>query len=259
MSENIGPHLLGRYPSPKDPKDYLLSDFLTGAEGVSNTLDTALTKLLSSKGVSPATKEWATFITDYLLGKTVDPNLRQNVIWKNPRPVLDQEESNHCIGFSYAQWGNTTPVNDKYTNQDAHDIYYECKAIEGLPKQEDGTSVRAGAKAMKARKRINAYAFATSVEQIRIFLQEKGPIVLGTGWTNSMFKPDTYSYVKPVGSFVGGHAYLAVADLVNKDSVLCLNSWGNKWGNKGYFKMKWSDFRILWDTYAEAVAAVELP
>src|SRR5207244_3762623 len=50
--------------------------------------------------------------------------------WDDPRPTLNQGHTNHCVGNGCAQWGNTSPVNDDYTEDDAAKIYFAAKVID---------------------------------------------------------------------------------------------------------------------------------
>lgn len=257
----IGPHLLGRRPSPPDHRDLRLAHFLAPSP-----LDAALAKLTAARGVPLAVKQWAATVTAHLEGcgpqppaAPTPPPVASSVVWVDHENVLDQGNTGHCVGFGWAQWGNTDPVNDAFRNSDGDAIYYEAKVIDGEPNEESGSSVRSGAKAMRRRKRLSAYAFARSVEEVRAFVRSKGPLVVGTNWTDGMFHPNGDSFVRPTGALQGGHCYLLVGDLPGDDAFLFQNSWGSRWGMKGRFKIRYSDFAELLADHGEACAAVELP
>jgi hypothetical protein len=130
--------------------------------------------------------------------------------------------------------------------------------IDGEPKEENGSNVRSGAKVMLQRKRLQAYAFASSVDEIRAYLRQRGPVVVGTDWTAAMFTPDADHYVHPTGAVEGGHCYLILGDRVQEKAFVCINSWGSPWGNRGRFKIGWADFEQLLSNQGEACGAVEL-
>lgn len=266
-TDNLGPQLLGRKPSTPDARDFKLAHFLND-----DPLEVALAGLLRSFTTSRKVKAWAQIVTERLLAlvplpePTPPPSPEPNpeptpldpVVWFN-ETVLNQSQSGHCVGFSDAGWGNTSPINDHFTDDDGHALYYECKIIDGEPGEENGTSVRSGAKALQNRGRLSAYAFATTVEEIIAWLREHGPIIIGTDWTINMFTPDENGFVYPTGEIAGGHCYLAVGHLPAENAILFLNSWGAEWGAAGYFKMKTYDVASLLAHEGEACAAVELP
>jgi hypothetical protein len=177
--------------------------------------------------------------------------------WHDPEQ-LDQGQTGHCVGFGWTQFLNTDPINDHDDNNVAHAVYYEAKIIDGEPKQENGSSVRSGAKAIKNRGRVGAYVFAATMDEIKQWIQTKGPVVVGTDWYNGMFSPDANGFIQPTGTVAGGHCYLLVGWDSN-DVLTFQNSWGTNWGLNGYFKMHASDWKVLFDAQGEACAAAELP
>ena len=185
--------------------------------------------------------------------------------WK-PGPVLDQGDYGTCVGNGWAGWGDATPVVDLYTEKDARAIYYEATCIDGACDDPDapgggqeGSTVRSGAKAMQKRGRLSAYAFAASLAQIDEWIDNHGPVVVGTDWTKDMFSPDSKGYVRPSGIVEGGHCYLLIDKVEEEDAYLFRNSWGSAWGLGGNFKMKASDFATLMASQGEACCAAETP
>lgn len=280
MPNSIGVHLLGRVPSHPDVRDYQLAHFLTP-----DPLDAALAAVVA-KHYSKALKTWATLVTTRVKAispappppplpvptpspspapspaptpvPTPAPN-PVDVEWVDAEGALDQEDTGHCVGFGWAQWGNTLPIDDHFVNADGHAIYYEAKAIDKEPGQENGSTVRSGAAAMLKRKRLSAYAFAKSVDEMRSWLDGHGPVVVGTDWYELMFQPDSNGFVYPTGNVVGGHCYCCVGDIVSEGALLFQNSWGQDWGLPGgRFKMTYADFGKVFKNNGEACAAVEL-
>lgn len=173
---------------------------------------------------------------------------------------LDQGQTGHCVGFGWAQWGNTAPVEDHFTNADGNAIYYECKVIDGNAGGiEGGSDTRSGAKAMQARGRLANYVFATTVTDIVAWVLTQGPVVVGTEFTDNMEAPDSAGLVHPTGTVLGGHEYV-VRSFDPATSLLGFqNSWGSSWGANGYFYMSVDDFTALFARQGDACAALESP
>jgi hypothetical protein len=283
MSE-IGKHLLGRIPSPPDTRDYKLKNFEGLGVSVSAApVDPVYEIAQAGEHLSKTTvtfRRWAA--TDYPditathwwkalnhlqnaldvlepVPPPVPPPTVDMVLWTKDDPTLDQGNTPHCVGFSAAQWANTLPVDGEYRNEDGHALYYECKVIDGDPGAENGSFMRSAGEALLARERLSVYAFASSVEEIKTFVRQKGPVLVGTNWYEDMFDPDSQGFVTPTGGVAGGHAYLLCGDAPTEDAFIFLNSWDAGWGQGGYFKIKYDDFATLLADFGEAVVAVELP
>jgi hypothetical protein len=288
MPDSIGPHLLGR-KYVADDRDYQLADYLSAPVESDATsadpLDVALADLLGS-WEGKKTKHWAQVITDRVQSLSpapappapgpapqptpaptpapqpsptpAPPAPVADVVWTDADQVLDQGQTGHCVGFGWAGWGDTLPVDDRYTNPDGDAIYEEAKVIDGEPNQENGSTVRSGAKAIQNRGRLKTYAFAASIDEVRAWLDGHGPVVFGTDWDQPMFTPDANGFVHPDGNVAGGHCYVCVGDLVSEGALLFQNSWGASWGAAGRFRMTYADAAALLARQGEACAAVEL-
>lgn len=247
MSSPYGAHLLGRVHKP-DPRDWKMSEvFPEVAESASSGFSVAsiLTWIVSLFTAPPAPPAP---VPKRLVSRTWTDTIQ-----------LDQGQTNHCVGFGWAGWGDAEPMLDQFQNGDADAIYYEAKVIDGEPQQENGSTVRSGAKAMQQRGRLTSYVFAESVADIKRWVLNHGPLVVGTDWTNSMFTPDADGYVAPLDQVVGGHCYLLLGYLASEDAFVFQNSWGAEWGLGGRFKMKVRAFARLLENNGEACAAAELP
>lgn len=267
---DVGPDLLGRKPSPPDLRDYRSANFLgVGATALPSDQDLATYAISELQKTTITYKQWASRkyedVTVTHWWKAL--NALNQIAGYPPVPVtdktwdvskfqLDQGQTGHCVGFGWAGWSDSEPVKNTYVDSDGHAIYYECKIIEGTPGNEDGAYPRDGAKAMLARKRLTTYASASTIDDILAWLRANGPVVIGTDWTNDMFEPDAQGFVKPTGSYAGGHCYLLYG---TKGTTLTFkNSWGNTWGINGSFNMNVADFEVLMQSYGEAWVSVEL-
>ncbi len=204
---------------------------------------------------------------DYRLGTYIQaPLLRVSrvvfggrQVWGIPR-VLDQKDTNHCVGFACAQFGNVLPTDSNQTNEDGHILYYMAKVIDDAAMGEDGTTLRSGARALKHFGMVSAYAFAHSIDEIATWLRDKGSVIVGTNWYASMMEPDARGFVRPEGGPCGGHAWLLVGyDLSNPFNryFIGLNSWGAEWGKGGAFYIRTGDMARLLAAGGEAMTAVE--
>jgi hypothetical protein len=175
-------------------------------------------------------------------------------VWSSGR-ILDQGNTPHCVGFGWAGWGISPPVQTNYHNADGHLIYSEAKSYD--VNKEDGSSVRSGAKAMLKRGRIQAYYFAKTYRDALQFVGNHGPVVMGTNWYDGMGYPNKYAIVAPTGKLVGGHCWDWIG--IDHGYAVCKNSWGTSYGRFGVFYMLLSDVELLYNESGEACAAVEKP
>lgn len=178
--------------------------------------------------------------------------------WPFLSAPLDQKDTPHCVGFSMADWGINLPVQSDYDNEDGHNFYYLCKIEDGEPKQENGSNLRSAAKVLQDAGRIDAYAWATTVDDITYWLLNNGPVIVGTWWTEGMMIADEKNVIHPTGAVLGGHAYILNEKTVDGFYGI-QNSWGSDWGVGGRSYISITDFAALLRTDGEAIASVELP
>lgn len=123
---------------------------------------------------------------------------------------------------------------------------------------EGGTSVRAGAKALQELGIVATYHWARTLEDVIDAVLTIGPVVVGTNWYESMFKPvGDPPLIVPAGGIAGGHAW--VIDGVNRTTGLARmkNSWGEGWGRKGFAWIRFTDLERLLGESGEACIATE--
>lgn len=262
MTTTYDTRLLGRRKPPPDARDYRLTPWL-GDPG--DPLTAALIAAEKSKRVAPETKAFLNVLVPIIQGMPdyfvpIQPQpVPQVTSWVDPSPTLDQEDTSHCVGFAGAQWGNTLPISDVFSNQAGHDIYYECKLIDGEPLQENGSDGRSLAKALRARGRLSTYAFAQTLDEVIEWVTTKGPLMMGSYWTDSMFAPARDGTLTIVGDPVGGHEYVCNGFDSQTKRFEFINSWGAEWGINGHFFVARTEYEKLWFNGGDALAAVELP
>lgn len=263
-----GPHLLGRKPKPPDDRDYQLEDYLDAraAADVGLTPDTKLGDI-NITGWADWISLWHWFkenVMGHRKPEPVEPVSSGNVLWPLG-PISDQGDTPHCVGFTGLDWANALPINDNWPNQVGHDIYYECKVLDGEPGVEDGSDSRSLCRALRNRGRIGSYAATTSVDTIRAYVREHGPVGIGIPWDNNMFRADKDGYVRPGGGEAGGHELMVSGHLPNGKgatkaaSFAVPNHWGTGWADGGVCYMTETDLQALLNRQGDAWAGLERP
>jgi Papain family cysteine protease len=274
-SETVGPHLLGRIYTP-DLRDWSLARLMEIAEPPESLLDRTVSQVLADTSYF---SDWQSYLVMWRWLKAhqsaADPDQPDQPAQPDQpdqpdQPAtdstpgwtldtqLDQGQTNHCVGFGWSGWVDSLPVVGHYQNADGHALYYECKVIDGAPHAENGSNVRSGALALRNRGRLAAFAFAKTTSEIDSWINTKGPVVVGTTWTEDMFNPDADGFVKPTGGSAGGHCYVMLERRDDEDAYVFQNSWGKGWGQDGRFKIKTADFDSLLQDQGEACCSAEL-
>ena len=183
-------------------------------------------------------------------------------LWDDP-VLLDQGDYGTCVGNAWAGFLACPPIEDPNVDETlARAIYYEATCIGGFcdASGQDGSSTRDGVKAVKARGRVGAYAFASTTAGIDEWLHNHGPVIVGTDWYNGSFDIDSQGFINLTGGVAGGHEYILLQDLASQNAYLAQNSWDG-WGidNSGRFKIRKADMATLQSNGGDACLAAELP
>lgn len=192
---------------------------------------------------------------------------RRTKQWRNG-VILDQGREGACVGFGWAAEALSTPVSvdlsrvkadvPREPTAFAHHLYQRSKVLDIWDGEDyDGTSVLAGAKAMREAGLIKEFRWCFSIEDVIDAILTKGPVVLGIYWYESMYAaPEGILSVS--GEIVGGHCITAVGFKLAKDSVtgedtvILQNSWGYSWGNWGLAEIRVSELAALLNNAGEA-------
>jgi hypothetical protein len=193
---------------------------------------------------------------------------QRSVLWGHHAPVLDQGQLGSCTGNAMAQLLNTDPftksraaVKAGFLNeQDALKLYHDATVLDGFPgtypPDDTGSSGLGVAKAAKKEGFISVYNHAFGLTHFLAALQLQ-PVIVGTDWTDGMFKPNKKGFVKPTGSIAGGHEFLALGVDYSTKVITFLNSWSSGWGPLGgRFLMSFTDFGKLLGSQGDVTAPV---
>ena len=267
MPENIGPHLLGRKPNVPDDRDWTPDKLhaelrkTSSTFDPSETIDQASSRLLTWREVLAfASMLWAWI--KHKPTPTPVPTPTPTNLWAD-LVVLDQGDFGTCVGNAGAGWLASEPVVDPgVTEALARQLYFEATCYDGMcdPTGQTGSTSRSLAKALKARGRLLAYAFATSMADIDEWLAGHGPVMVGADWTNDMFNPGPDHVVHITGGVAGGHEWLVRYREPDTTQYRCRNSWGTGWGDHGDFLIEAADLgQLLFKQGGDALLAAELP
>jgi hypothetical protein len=214
--------------------------------------------------------------------------------WQRRVPIFDQGQVGSCVGNSAAGWvatdnadrvgyaqvvvtdtvslvgsgaldGNyrattTVPVDEELAVR-AYSLATALDTYSGTyPPDDTGTDGPSGAKALTKLGLAGKYLHAFSISALQSALQ-KGPVMWGTVWYNSMFDLDAHNYlvVKSSSGEAGGHEILITAWDKTTDVYRVANSWATTWGEDGYFYVKAPDLKSLLGQGGDLTQPVPVP
>lgn len=177
-----------------------------------------------------------------------------------PGPLkLDQDGYPACVGFTGANWMQSSPTRTKVTNDTGLELYRACKAIDGY--NGDGTWDRVLMKVLQQRGHIKRYLWAANPQEMDEWLLEVGPVLIGIPWHESMFYPDENDFLDVDGQEIGGHEVLirGINRSAHEPFYTITNSWGPDWGRNGDARIRRQDLRFLvFETWGSACTAEEV-
>jgi hypothetical protein len=163
-----------------------------------------------------------------------------------------------CTGNAVAHEAAARPVTVMGVTQDtALEVYHRAQELDPWPGEDyEGSSVLAAVKAGQERGWYKEYRWAFSEEEVSLAVGYRGPVIVGTNWTEGMMEPDAKGIIHATGSVLGGHAYCIVGYNVKTDLYRILNSWGPEWANNGQAFISGYDLETLLIDQGEAVIPV---
>jgi hypothetical protein len=180
----------------------------------------------------------------------------------------DQGWAPQCVAYAWTHWVEDGPVTHPETKPgenpaiDPEALYHEAQKVDEWPGEDyDGTSVRAGAKVLKARGYVGEYRWANPTAPLSDVVKTLlglGPVVVGLNWYAGMSEPDDLGFMHVSGALEGGHAFVLNGVNVTREVVRMKNSWGRSWGVNGHALIGFKDLDRLLREDGEACLAREL-
>lgn len=195
---------------------------------------------------------------------------------RGPQGLQDQVKTNQCTGRSARYAMRSEPfahdhivdsamrpeyVRAGFGAADAAALLYYDEAKKRDPWRDndtvdEGSTVRAAAKALQALGEIRRYRWAFNIEDLRRGLRWLSVCVVGIDWTVDMYDTDKNGLVRPTGAVDGGHAIAVVGydDAKFGGAFQLVNSWGPSWGARGFCWVSYEDMAELLKRDGEACA-----
>lgn len=180
-------------------------------------------------------------------------------------PITDQGREFSCVGHACALFIRSAP---RLTTPgpDPRELYLAAQGIDEFDGEEpayQGTSLRAGMTALQQMGFLGSepgggFRWTRDPLEVWRFILERGPVVLATDWFEGMHAPDANAWARPTGANLGGHCYLAYGVCGPIRALLCANSFGERWGDAGTFRLALSDLTWLLENGGVACSAVEI-
>lgn len=200
---------------------------------------------------------------DHLMASTLETfKVALTYRYHVPGPTLNQGQTNSCVGYTSAQWAQTSPIRTKLPLDFGLSIYKRALQIDEFHGEQDtGTSIRAGVKVLEEQGRVARYVWAYSAEEVKQWILAWGSVIVGTvltqGMRNPTKAPNNEYYMNPTGSPVGGHAYLLTGYSASRNAFRMINSWGSGWAEKGRAWIRYNDLQGLLTSGGDAVGIIE--
>lgn len=190
-------------------------------------------------------------------------------IWESPYPALNQGAEGTCVGHGCQHHLLSEPIVQKTPEQSptAVEVYDLATELDEWPNNTHdrsfGTSVRAGFKALQRLGYVAEYRHAQSLDDVLLWLADRGPVVIGVDWYEGMAYRQHWTgpYLELTGSVIGGHCVCLIGVDFDERYVLLRNSWGPLWGPTwdGTARLRFADLeRLLFREGGDAIAGLEV-
>ena len=174
---------------------------------------------------------------------------------------LDQGQSASVVGVVWTHWLADRGIEVPGVSFDAAyaaELYASAQLSMGQKADKDaGAFLSAAADVLKDRSLIEECYECGDIEGVKLALLERGPVVAGLSWRQSMFAPEKIGgrwVCRAVESpVVGGHAVLLNGIALDmeiggiKGFVRFKNSWGRGWGDDGHCLISIDNLAMVMD------------
>ena len=174
-------------------------------------------------------------------------------------PIFNQGKLGSCTGNAAVGCVSTAPFKRKGKESDAVEVYKAATKLDNIPgcypPDDTGSSGLAAMKALKKKGWISSYTHGFGLEStLRALVLRPG--ITGINWRTGCDSPNSEGVVKYTGFIRGGHEIELVGLDAEKKLVWFANSWGAKWGKKGYFAMSFDDYGQALADHGDATFAL---
>jgi hypothetical protein len=192
---------------------------------------------------------------------------------------LDQGSEGTCVGHGWKHWMMAAPTVSRSNKEpSAIQIYREAILLDEWTDNDwgdmqSGTSLNAGAKALRARGLIDSWQHIYEAEEAIDFvagvdatgkLVSGTPAILGLPWTESMWDTDAEGFLQVSGAIVGYHCVAMTGWNERQGFARGPNSWGRTFGpvdrhgrKTGFWKLSGENLAKLFSMGGYGVTAIE--
>lgn len=159
---------------------------------------------------------------------------------------LDQLSFPRCVGFAWTHDDAAAPTRRRVTAELAIRWYETAQRNDEWAGEDyGGSSTLGGAKAGVELAKFSEYLWCFGMEDLVATVANAGPVVVGTNWYRSMFRPNAEGLVTIDGPIDGGHEWLVRGINLVRATAIGTNSWNRSWGRNGDFEISLEDLDRL--------------
>lgn len=189
--------------------------------------------------------------------RAIAPRLESDRVWRFWNDFGwwgDQGNSPQCVAFSSMHYMADGPVTHA-----VKPLFDPATFFADIGGTDQGAYIRDAMKLLRDRGFITEFRWAMSIDEVRYAILERGPVLIGIPWFESMFEPDAGGVIRPSGAIVGGHAIVVNGYNGHNGLYRLKNSWGRGWAHGGHCLLTEADLEYLvFGADGEACIATEI-